>query len=335
MANASIYGRVVSYDTVTGSLVVTPLEYTGAAGSYSTWTVALAGQNGTSGASSSSGNSSSSGTSATAGTSGTSGSSGSSGASGSSSTSGTSASSASSGTTGTSGSAGAYALSGSSGSSGTSATSGTAASSGLSGTSGSSGLSGLSASSGSSGLSRSSGAAGPNGAPGSPGPAGPAGPTGATGPGTPYNQALFTTSDVYFYNLLSGCAGIVYANAYRIPDGGRFVNSGDQGTPWYGGGSNWYTYGALGASSFFTTSTREVKTNIEEFSKSALDLINSIDIVSFRYEHADEYLKVGIIADDSPEEITTKAHDQMIIPSTIGLAMKAIQELDKKLLTLQ
>jgi hypothetical protein len=79
----------------------------------------------------------------------------------------------------------------------------------------------------------------------------------------------------------------------------------------------------------------EVKTNIEEFSKSALDIINSIDIVSFRYEHADEYLKVGIIADDSPEEITTKAHDQMIIPTTIGLAMKAIQELDKKLLTLQ
>ena len=102
-ANTIIYGRVVSYNSGTGAMVLTPLSFTGANGSYSSWDVQLSGQHG------------SSATSGTAGTSGTSGSGGSSGTANVNGTSGVS------GTTGAIGSSGTSATSGSSGTSGTSA----------------------------------------------------------------------------------------------------------------------------------------------------------------------------------------------------------------------
>ena len=63
MANPQIIGRVVSYNSNTGALVVTPQTYTGDAGSYNTWTVALTGNNGTMGTNGTSGSSGSSGVS--------------------------------------------------------------------------------------------------------------------------------------------------------------------------------------------------------------------------------------------------------------------------------
>ena len=161
MPNPSIYGRVVSYDTVTGSLVVTPLEYTGDPGSYNTWNVELAGKNGTSGASASSGTSGTSGSSASSGTHGT---------------------SATSGSSGTSGSAGTSASSGSSGTSASSGSSGTSAVQGGTGPQGATGPQGPTGVGGSSGTSGSAGGPGPTGAPGGTGPQGPTGPQGAKGP---------------------------------------------------------------------------------------------------------------------------------------------------------
>ena len=126
-------GIVDSYDTNTGVLLVTIFNDYGG-GTYSQWSVNLAGSSGSSG---------------TSGTSGTSGSSGTSGTSGSSGSSGTSGTSGSSGTRGTSGTSGTSGSSGSSGTSGTSGTSGSAGTSGTSGTSGSAGTSGTSGTSGS------------------------------------------------------------------------------------------------------------------------------------------------------------------------------------------
>jgi len=106
---------VTSYNPSTGVMDVDVNSVTGS-GTYSSWTVSLAGSPGP------------------AGTSGTSGSSGVSGSSGSSGTSGVK------GEDGTSGSSGTSGINGTSGSSGSSGNSGTSGSSGVSGTSGTSGV---------------------------------------------------------------------------------------------------------------------------------------------------------------------------------------------------
>jgi hypothetical protein len=108
---------VVSYDIITGVMVIGPPVSVTGSGTYSLWTVNLEGAAGGDGSSGTSGTSGSRGTSGTSGTTGSSGSSGSSGTSG---------------TTGTSGSSGVNGTSGSSGVNGTSGTSGTSGSSGTS-----------------------------------------------------------------------------------------------------------------------------------------------------------------------------------------------------------
>jgi hypothetical protein len=41
--------------------------------------------------------------------------------------------------------------------------------------------------------------------------------------------------------------------------------------------------------------------------------------------------KYGFIAEDTPEEIASPTHDRIIISSSIGVLIKALQELDIKL----
>jgi hypothetical protein len=382
-ADNYIIGIVVSYDSSTGAMVLTPTKSVGS-GTYTNWIVSLTGLSGSSGTS---GLVASSGTSATAGTSGTDGSSGTSATSGTSALSGTSGSV---GTYGTSASSGSSGLSQLSAISGTSGTAGTAGSSGTAGTSGSSGLSNLSGSSGTAGTSASSGTngvagasgvsgvngptgpqgvTGPQGAPGATGssgtsgvngptgpigapggqgpiggqgasrtgPQGPTGPTGAQGPQTVYNQALNTNNNVYFY-FIQG-SGPLYAPIFYVADGAQFNASFDY-LPhgWIGDGSAWYTYGAVGAAYFYGTSTKEVKKNIEPFTKSAVDIIKQTDIVSFKYDFDDleqsEIPKIGFIADDTPKELSGSKQDMMEINSTIAIAIKAVQELDEKIINL-
>ena len=117
-----INGKVVSYNIITGELVISPYVFEGS-GECCNWTVNLSGVAGTSG------------TSGTSGINGTSGLNGTSGINGSSGTSGTS------GTTGTSGTSGTSGVNGIIGSNGTSGTSGVEGIMGSSGTSGTSGLS--------------------------------------------------------------------------------------------------------------------------------------------------------------------------------------------------
>ena len=92
-----------------------------------------------------------------------------------------------------------------------------------------------------------------------------------------------------------------------------------------------------GGGNFFPASTREIKKNIEPFTKSALDIINSTDIVSFEFEQGglEGEIHIGFIAEDTPEELATSAHDQIVIPSSLGILMKALQELDEKLQILE
>ena len=82
------------------------------------------------------------------------------------------------------------------------------------------------------------------------------------------------------------------------------------------------------AAGFYQDSLRKYKKDIEKFDKSALDIVSRIEVVTFRYKTDERNaLHIGIIADDSPEEITGVDHDNFDIPSTTGLLLKAVQEL--------
>ena len=82
------------------------------------------------------------------------------------------------------------------------------------------------------------------------------------------------------------------------------------------------------ASGFYQDSLRKYKKDIEKFDKSALDIVSRIEVVTFRYKTDERNaLHIGIIADDSPKEITGIDHDNFDVPSTTGLLLKAVQEL--------
>jgi hypothetical protein len=328
MANAFIHGRVVSYDTVTGSLVVTPLEYTGDAGSYDTWTVALAGKNGTSGAGSTSG------TAGESSSSGTNGSSGTSGASGSSGTSGISGSSASSGTTGTSGTSGVAAVSGVNGPTGPQ---------GATGPTGPQGAGGSSGASGGNGATGAPGGQGPTGGQGPQGFAGPTGPTGAQGPAGPtgtsasYNQDLNSGASTVRYAPLTGSQYLFsYSRYYTSPDAGTGLAS-NVAPPFMGFGFGWATDAAVGGVYFYGTSTRDMKKNIQPMTSCAMDIINATDIVTFKYDTGlhEEILQVGFIAEDTPEELATFEYDKMDLQNVLGVVLKCIQEIDTRITILE
>ena len=314
-ANNYTIGTVVSYVPSTGVMVITPVKSVGS-GSYSSWTVALTGDVG------SAGTSGTSGTSGTTGTSASSGAAGSFGTSGTNGTSGTSASTGTSGTTGSTGTSGAVGPVGAQGPQGPI---------GATGTSGSSGVSGVNGPTGPAGGQGPAGAQGPTGT-ATPGPTGPTGPTGAQGPQTVYNQALNTNSNVTFQNM-----SMTDANTGANYQAFKVSNSANQGVSWYGPGSTWFSYGSIGSAYFYGTSTREVKKNISPFTKSGLELVKQTEIVSFKYQQETNYnfKKIGFIAEDTPIEMSSSNHDEMVIPSTIGVAIKAIQELDEKIKQLQ
>ena len=326
--NNYVVGTVVSYSSTTGVMVITPVKSIGS-GTYSIWNVALTGDAGSAGTSATSGTSGSSGTSATsgiAGSAGTSGTNGSAGLSASSGTAGTSGSSATAGTSGSAGTTGAIGPVGPQGAQGPI---------GATGSSGTSGVSGVNGPTGPTGAQGPTGATGPTGT-ATPGPTGPTGPTGAQGPQTIYNQSLNTTDSVSFANLEMGYCHAV--GNFLVPDGGKVSNSAGQGASWYGNQGSWFSYGSIGSAYFFGTSTKEVKKNIEPFTKSGLDLIKQTDIVTYKYEgelHYTDLTKIGFIAEETPIEMSSSDQDEMVINSTICVAMKAIQELDEKIKNLQ
>ena len=90
----------------------------------------------------------------------------------------------------------------------------------------------------------------------------------------------------------------------------------------YNSGSSLY------AAAFYETSLRKYKINIEQFNKFGLDLINKLDIVTFDKIDGPKD-KIGIIADDSPEEFLSENKDAVDLYNTIFIQAKAIQELSE------
>lgn len=85
--------------------------------------------------------------------------------------------------------------------------------------------------------------------------------------------------------------------------------------------------GAVTAPAFYESSLRSLKTNIQPFEKSGLDLIKELDIVTFDRKDETAKNKIGIIADDSPKEFLSEELDAVDLYKTVFIQAKAIQEL--------
>jgi len=123
-----------------------------------------------------------------------------------------------------------------------------------------------------------------------------------------------------------------YFNNYK-----QFVQGANQGAGWTGFGPGWYTPASLGAASFYITSTRDTKTNIQSYAPSAVDLLKQVDIVSYNLEieQCDEDKRIGFIAENTPKELSTDSKNQMEISCTLAFVLKAIQEIDARIVNLQ
>ncbi len=326
-ANASNYiiGRVVSYNPSTGALIITPLQSVGS-GTFSSWTAALTGPWGSSGTAGTSGTTGTSGNRGSARTSGNHGSSGSSGTSGSA---GLSRASGASGLSRNSGSPGNSGVNGPTGAPGGTGPTGPQGPLGPRGTSGSSGVNGGPGPQGPQGFT------GPTGPQGAQGPTGPQGPPGPTGPSNSNNQTLNQFSPMTF-NVCAWDQLYYGSNVYA--NSGQGARSSPSEVRFITGPGVWYSdNGPIGSPNFFPTSTRDVKTNIQPYTGSGLDLVNATEIVRFKFDidGLEDDAKVGFIAEDAPVEFTGPDRDKMILPTTAGIIMKALQELDTKLRILE
>ena len=78
-----------------------------------------------------------------------------------------------------------------------------------------------------------------------------------------------------------------------------------------------------------TTSSIKCKCDVNKWHGSALSILNNTDIVQYKYkkENANDLYHVGIIAENTNTLISGKNQDQMRLSDSVGLLMKAVQEL--------
>ena len=84
--------------------------------------------------------------------------------------------------------------------------------------------------------------------------------------------------------------------------------------------------GSVTATAFYESSLRELKENILPFELSGLGLISQLEIVTYDRIDKSSLNKIGIIADDSPEEFLSENKDAVDLYKTVFIQAKAIQE---------
>jgi hypothetical protein len=329
----------LSGGTIDGEPTLTLNQYNGVkvVSNGTNWFIEHAGSSGTSGTSGSNGTNGSSGTSGSNGTNGSSGTSGSNGTNGSSGSNGTDGSSGSNGSSGSSGSNGTDGSSGSSGSNGTDGSSGSNGTNGSSGTSGSNGTNG---SSGSNGTNGSSGSNGTNGSSGTSGSNGTSGDSIFAQTGSFWNATknVQITGSLHVIGNLTAQQYIVSSSVYYVTESTLSGSNtfGNDLLDYHNFTGSVHISGSLGVtgnvsgSAFYQVSSRTLKTNIEPFTLSGIDLINEVKVVEFNYLNDLNNKHIGFIAEDTPTQLSTLNKNVMDTNSTVGVLIKAIQELSEE-----
>lgn len=109
------------------------------------------------------------------------------------------------------------------------------------------------------------------------------------------------------------------------------------GFKWYAGSTNVASLAGTGnltlsgsatATAFYQSSLRSLKKDIQPFSVSALDVLGKAQVRTFRFK-ADStgHRNIGFIADEVPDEMATPGRNGVDQASTVGLLVKAVQEL--------
>lgn len=91
----------------------------------------------------------------------------------------------------------------------------------------------------------------------------------------------------------------------------------------------------LYAKGFYVSSSREVKTNIKPSDKDALDIVKNTEVVDFNYKDDLTRQKVGFISEDTDSILCDPDHKSIDTVNCIGILMKAVQQLDQKLTSLE
>jgi len=142
------------------------------------------------------------------------------------------------------------------------------------------------------------------------------------------NSAVLLTGDQTIEGIKtfsSTVSGSIDGNSETVTNG--VYTAGDQTI----GGNKTFSL-EVTAPSFNATSSRAVKRDIEEFKENAIDIIDSIEIVNFKYKDdtKDRSKRVGFIAEDVNSLYLTADGHHFDLGSSIGLLLKAVQELKQE-----
>ena len=94
--------------------------------------------------------------------------------------------------------------------------------------------------------------------------------------------------------------------------------------------------GTLTATDITIVSSKEAKENIKASELNALDLINGINIVDYTYKMDPKAIPhIGFIAENTDSLLSTPKKNRMDYTNCIGVLLKAVQELSKKVAALE
>lgn len=94
--------------------------------------------------------------------------------------------------------------------------------------------------------------------------------------------------------------------------------------------------GTITATDITIVSSREAKENIKASELDALDLINGINIVDYTYKMDPKAIPhIGFIAENTDPLLSTPKKNRMDYTNCIGVLLKAVQELSKKVAALE
>jgi hypothetical protein len=211
---------------------------------------------------------------------------------------------------------------------------------GSSGTSGTSGSNGTNGSSGSNGTNGSSGSNGTNGSSGTSGSNGTSGDSIFAQTGSFWNATknVQITGSLHVIGNLTAQQYIVSSSVYYVTESTLSGSNtfGNDLLDYHNFTGSVHISGSLGVtgnvsgSAFYQVSSRTLKTNIEPFTLSGIDLINEVKVVEFNYLNDLNNKHIGFIAEDTPTQLSTLNKNVMDTNSTVGVLIKAIQELSEE-----